>query len=321
MFRIVVSDTKVIDLSSQPPLEAVGASVERTDATTPTEVIAAASGADALVVDAATQVTEDVFTSLDELQVVGRAGTGVDNIDLDAARRRGVPVVNVPDYAVDEVATHALSLLLACLRRVAVYDRSVRAGEWDWTMGRPFERLAGGTVGIIGFGSIGRRFARRLAGFGVDILAYDPYVGKAEMSERDVRKVPFERLLREADAVSIHAPLTEETRGMFDADAFAVMNDRSVLVNTARGPILNEAALESALRSGDLGAAGLDVRDIEPPDTSSLADLETVVSTPHVGWYSEQSREELNRTIAADVARVLDGESPVNPVATDRPWL
>lgn len=321
MFRIVVSDTKVIDLAGQPSLEAAGATVERTDATTPEEVIAAASGADALVVDAGTQITDTVFENLDELQVVGRAGTGVDNIDVDAARRHSVPVVNVPDYAVDEVATHALSLLLACLRRVAAYDRSIRGGEWEWTAGRPIDRLAGGTVGIVGFGTIGRRFARRLAGFNAEILAYDPYVGTAEMSNRDVRKVPLEQLLGEVDAVSIHAPLTDETRDMFDADAFAVMDDRSVLVNTARGPIIDEVALESALRDGELGAAGLDVRATEPPDSSSLAAMETVVSTPHAGWYSEQSREEVNRTIATDVARVLDGKSPVNPVGSDKPWL
>lgn len=319
MVRVVVSDTKVIDLAGQSSLEAVDATVERTDATTPEDVVAAASGADALVVDAGTRVTDRVFAALDGLQVVGRAGTGVDNIDLDAARRHGVPVVNVPDYAVDEVATHALSLLLACLRRVAAYDRSVRGGEWNWTAGRPIERLAGGTVGIVGFGTIGRRFARRLAGFDVDILAHDPYVGAQEMSERDVRKVPFRQLLREADAVSIHAPLTEETRGMFDADALAAMDDRSILVNTARGPIVDEGALESALGSGDLGAAGVDVRATEPPDSASLAAVEAVVSTPHAGWYSDQSREELNRTIAADVARALDGEPPANPVEADHP--
>lgn len=320
MVRIVVSDTKVIDVAGHPSLEAIDATVERTDATTPADVIAAAGDADALVVDAGTRVTDRVFAELHGLQVVGRAGTGVDNIDLDAARRHDVPVVNVPDYAVDEVATHALSLLLACLRRVGTYDRSVRAGEWDWTEGRLIERLAGGTVGIVGFGTIGRRFARRLAGFDVDILAYDPYVGSAEMTERDARHAEFEHLLREADAVSIHAPLTEETRGMFDAGAFAAMDDQSILVNTARGPIVDETALESALMDGQLAAAALDVRATEPPDSSSLAAMETVVSTPHAAWYSEQSREELNRTVASDVAAVLDGEPPANPVETHRPW-
>lgn len=319
MVRVVVSDTKVIDLAGQPALEEVGAAVERTDAKAPGEVIAAAAGADALVVDAGTRVTAAVFEALDSLAVVGRAGTGVDNIDIAAAERHGVPVVNVPDYATDEVATHALALLLACLRRVPAYDRSVRGGDWDWTVGRPIDRLAGGTVGVVGFGAIGRRFARKLDGFDVDVLAYDPYVAAGEMADRGVRKVSFEQLFGESDAVSVHAPLTEETRGMVDAGALAATPDDAILVNTARGPIVDEGALEAALRSGDLGAAGLDVRETEPPD-STLTDLGTVVSTPHAAWYSERSREELNRTVAADIARVLRGDQPDHPVDAESLW-
>lgn len=320
MTLIVVSDTKVIDLSGRGGLADVDARIERTDAKAPEEIIEAATGAQALVVDAATQVSERVFETLERLQVVGRAGTGVDNIDLAAAKRHGVPVVNVPDYAADEVATHALGLLLACLRRVAAYDRSVRSGTWDWTTGRPIERLAGATVGIVGFGTIGRTFARRLWGFDADILAYDPYVPEAEMAGRSVRKVPFERLLADSDAVSIHAPLTEETQGLFDAEAFATMNDHAILVNTARGPIVDEDALELALREGRIDTAGIDVRETEPPDGSSLSTLDSVVSTPHAGWYSERSREDLNRTVAADVARVLRGDDPINEVDPDAQW-
>ncbi len=313
----MVSDSKLIDLAGHPALEDIAATIRRTDAKSPANVIEAAAGADALVVDAGTRVTERVFDALDSLRVVGRAGTGVDNIDTVAAHRHGVPVLNVPDYAAEEVSTHALALLLACLREVAAYDRSIRDGRWDWTVGRPVERLAGGTVGVVGFGAIGRRFARKLRGFDVDVLAYDPYVAEDEMS--GVRKVPFERALSGSEAISIHAPLTADTRDMFDADAFATLDDDAVLINTARGPIVDEAALEAALRSGALGGAGLDVRRTEPPQ-SSLLELETVVSTPHAGWYSEQSRAALNRTIAADVARVLRGEEPTNPVDARRPW-
>jgi len=319
MFRVVVSDTKVIDLAGQPALEAVDAAVERTAAKAPGAVIEAAAGADALVVDAGTQVSAEVFEALDSLAVVARAGTGVDNIDIAAAERYGVPVVNVPDYATDEVATHALALLLACLRRVPAYDRSVRGGDWDWTVGRPIDRLAGGTVGVVGFGAIGRRFARKLDGFDVDVLAYDPYVEAGEMADRGVGKVSFEQLFGESDAVSVHAPLTSETRGMVDAEALAATPDNAILVNTARGPIVDEGALEAALRSGDLGAAGLDVREREPPD-STLTDLGTVVSTPHAAWYSERSRGELNRTVAADIARVLRGDQPDHPVDAESLW-
>jgi D-3-phosphoglycerate dehydrogenase len=319
MVRVVVSDTKVIDLAGQSALEGVDATVERTGAKAPDEVIRAAAGADALVVDAGTRVTVAVFEALDSLSVIGRAGTGVDNIDLAAAERHGVPVVNVPDYATEEVATHALSLLLACLRQIPAYDRSVRDREWDWTVGRPIDRLAGGTVGVVGFGAIGRRFVRKLRGFDVDVVAHDPYVAAAEIRDRGARKVSFERLLGESDAVSVHAPLTEETRGMIDAEALAATPDGAILVNTARGPVVDEDALEDALRSGTIGAAGLDVRDTEPPE-STLADLEAVVSTPHAGWYSERSRAELNRTVAADVARVLRGDRPRHPVDAESRW-
>ena len=313
-YRVVVSDSKVIDLAGQSPLEAVDATVERTGVKTPAEIIEATADADALVVDAGAQVARPVFEAVDSLSVVGRAGTGVDNIDVEAARDHGVPVVNVPDYAAEEVATHALALLLACLRRVVAYDRSIWDGEWNWTVGRPVERLAGGTVGVVGFGTIGRSFARKLRGFDVDVCAYDPYVEDAEMADRGVQKVSFGKLLRDSDAVSVHAPLTAETRGMIDGEALAATPDHAVLVNTGRGPIVDENALATALRSGELGAAGLDVRETEPPESSALSDLDTVVSTPHAAWYSERSREELNQTVAADVARILRGEPPHNPV-------
>ena len=320
MTRIVVSDTKVINLAGQQALADVDATIERTDARTPEAVIEAARGADALVVDAGTPVPAAVFEAVDSLAIVARAGTGLDNIDIGAARTHGIPVVNAPEYAADEVATHALALLLACVRRVPAYDRSVRDGTWEWDLGQPIQHLAGGTVGIVGFGTIGRRFARRLEGFDVTILAADPYADATTMSDRGVRKRSFQRLLADSDAVSVHALLTPETRGMFDEEAFAHMCEDAVLVNTARGPIVDDDALETALRTGELGAAGLDVREYEPP-ASSLATLDTVVSTPHAAWYSAQSREELNRTIAADVVRVLRGERPVNPVEAENPWM
>jgi len=320
-YRIVVSDTKVIDLDAgRPAFDGLEVSVETTDANSPEAVIEAAAGADALVVDASTQVTGRVLAALDSLAVVGRAGIGVDNIDLGAAEARGVTVLNVPGYSVDEVATHALALFLACLRRLGAYDRSVRNGDWDWTVGQPLPRLAGSTVGLVAFGKIARNLAGKLDGFDVDVLAYDPYVDAAAFEGYDVRRAGFEELLAASDAVSIHTPLTGETRRMFDADAFDRMREGSILVNTARGPVVDEDALYAALTDGPLAAAGLDVRDTEPPESSRLAELETVISAPHAGWYSEASRRELNRTVAADVARALRGDPPENPVTTDAAW-
>ena len=321
-YRIVVSDTKVMDGETRAAvLNAVDATVETTAAKEPAAVARAVEGADALIVDAGTQVTAEVVDAADSLDVVGRAGIGVDNIDVRAAVDAGVTVVNVPDYAVEEVSTHAFALVLACLRKIPTFDRSVKSGEWEWSVGQPMHRLAGSTVGLVAFGKLASRFAAKLRGFDVDVLAYDPYVPEYRMGDLGVESVTFETLLAESDVVSLHAPLTDETRGLIDADALERMRDDALLVNTARGGLVDEAALYDALVSGDLGGAGLDVRESEPPGESSLHDLDSVVCSPHVAWYSEESRVELTETVAEDVVRVLRGEEPDNPVDPETGWF
>jgi len=320
-YRIVVADSKAIDSATlETAFDDLDATIEKTDASAPEALIEVATGADALLVDASARVTEGVLETLDSLAVVGRAGIGVDNVALEAAADRSVTVVNVPGYAVDEVATHALGLLLSCLRQIPTYDREVRDGEWAWKADRTIERLAGQTVGLVAFGKIARNLARKLEGFDVDVLTYDPYIDEVDLAGHDVRRVGFEELLSGSDAVSIHAPLTDETRGMFDADAFAAMREGAILVNTGRGGLIDEDALYDALVSGTLRAAGLDVRGNEPPESSRLAQLDSVVSTPHVAWYSEASRRDLTRTIATDVTGILRGEEPIHPVTPESPW-
>lgn len=317
--EIVVADTKATDIAAIEE-ELSGGTIETTEARAPDEVIDATGDADALIVDASTQVTAEVLGELD-LAVVGRSGIGFDNIDVAAAEEEGTAVVNVPDYCIDEVSTHALSLALACLRRLETYHHGVAGGAWDWTLGRPIGRLAGSTVGLVAFGAIGRRLASKLRGFDVSVLAYDPYVPGYRMTDFGVEKVGFEELLSRSSIVSIHAPLTDETRGMFDAEAFDAMREDAILVNTARGPIVEERALVEALRSGAIDSAGLDVREEEPPGDSPLHGREDVLLTPHVAWYSEDSRTELGHTVAADVDRVLRGEEPQNPVDPDEGWF
>lgn len=175
-------------------------------------------------------------------------------------------------------------------------------------------------MGLVGFGKIARSLAAKLRGFDVDVHVYDPYVSAADLAGSDVTRVGFERLSAESDFVSIHAPLTEETRGMFDADVFETMHDHAILVNTARGPIVDEDALRAALDTGEIARAGLDVRETEPPTESRLSGLENIVLTSRAGWYSEASRRELRRTVGEDVARVLRGERPRNPVDPDAGW-
>lgn len=320
--RVLVSDAKTTDLETiEDAFEGLDVSIEATVAHREDVLVEEAAGADALIVDANTPVSAHVLQELEHLVVVGRAGIGVDNVAIDAADARGVVVVNVPDYCIDEVSTHAIGLLLSCLRRLGVYDHAVKDGDWEWTVGQPIQRLAGSTVGLIAFGKIARRMAEKLRGFDVDVLAYDPYVDTDVLADAGVEAVGFTTLLERADAVSIHAPLTDETHGMFDDGAFAAMRENAILVNTARGPIVDENALVRAFESGHIDAAGLDVRENEPPGDAALHERDDVVLSPHVGWYSEASRVELSESLAGDVARVLRGEEPRNRVDPASGWF
>lgn len=318
MHTVVVSDgTDPESAIRDEILTAAGASIISVRARTPDAVIEAARGADAILVDARTPITADVLTALDSLRVVGRLGIGVDNIDVPAAAAADTVVVHSPGYCVDEVSTHAVGLLLACVRHITAYDRSVRRGGWDRTIERPPTRLAGRTIGLVGFGQIARAVAAKLAGFDVTMLAYDQYVDDAVVTDAGVSPVTFTDLLDQADIVSIHAPLTPETRSLFDAPAFARMSSTAILVNTARGPIVDEEALHEALIAGEIAGAGLDVFAEEPLDDSPLFDHEDVVLTPHIAWYSEEARRDRSRIVTEDVVRVLRGDPPHNAVDPD----
>ena len=320
---MVMSDEKTVDPRTQREiLEAAGARIEVLDERTEAAVADAVRGADGLVVDSRTPVTAQVLGASETLRVVGRAGIGVDNVDLAAAAERDVTVVHVPDYCLDEVSTHALSLLLACVRNVPLQDRRTGEGTWDWREGRPLHRMRGRTLGLAGFGGIARRLASKLRAFGLEVVAYDPYVKATVMADYGVEEVGFEALLDRLDYLSIHVPLYGETREMFSTDEFERMADHAVLVNTARGPVVDEAALLDALETGEIARAGLDVLESEPPDAENpLLAREDVVVSPHTAWYSEESRRDLSRSVASDVAAVLDGEAPTDPVDPELPWV
>ena len=306
MHRIVVSDGKLPD-----DIEDMfgDSEVSRCRLRTPSEVIEACSGADGLIVDASTPVGEKVLWNL-ELEVVGRSGTGIDNVDLEAAKKRGTKVVNVPDYCTEEVSTTAVALFLGCIRRVSCYSSSTRDGEWSWRVGRPIHRLKGDTVGLYSFGDIARRTAEKLAGFGVDIVAFDPYVSENIFQRYGVSSVGFSEMIGESDHLLIHAPLTDETQDSIGIDELRGLSDRGVVVNTGRGGIVDEEGLVEALDAGEIAAAGLDVMAEEPPKDSTLVDRSDTVVTPHAGWYSESSLDELTRKIASDVSAVLEGGKP-----------
>lgn len=320
---VVLCDNKTVDPAHQAGiLETAGADVDILDEKTESAVTDAVVGADGIIVDAKTPVTANVLEASGTLQVVGRAGIGVDNIDTDAAAANDVTVVNVPDYALDEVSTHALSLLLACVRAIPQYDRTTKSGTWDWQTGQPLHRMSGRTLGLVGFGNIARHLAAKLRTFGLDVVAADPYVDTETMDEYAVTKVSFDELLDRIDYLSIHVPLFEETRRMFSTEEFERLSDDCILINTARGGVVDEAALLSALENGEIAGAGLDVLESEPPaDDSQLLERDDVVLTPHVAWYSEESRNDLSEGVASGVAAVLRGETPQHVVDPETPWV
>jgi D-3-phosphoglycerate dehydrogenase / 2-oxoglutarate reductase len=281
---------------------------------TPEEVAAQAGGADVLI-NQYVPITAAVLDALPRCRLVVRYGVGVDNVDLHAATERGVWVANVPDYGRDEVADHTLALALAMLRGVVALDRSVRAGTWDLDPARPLRRLATLTWGVVGCGAIGTAVARRAAGLGMRVLGYDlPTV----RSEAPIERVPLEELLEEADLVSLHAALTPDTHHLVGAAALARMRPTAHLVNTARGGLVEEAALLAALDAGALAGAALDVLEHEPPDELGwkLARHPRVVATPHAAWYSEEAFHTLKSEVAREALRVLGGGAPRSPVNT-----
>jgi D-3-phosphoglycerate dehydrogenase len=278
------------------------------------DVIAAASDADAVIVQYA-PVGGEVLDALDRCRGVVRYGVGVDTIDVEAATRRGVWVVNVPDYGTEEVSDHAVALLLCLLRGVLPLDRSVRDGGWDESAARPLHRLSTRTVGVVGCGRIGAAFARKVRGLGLSVQAHDPTGLPGELREAGVEEAELEELLGACDAVSLHLPLGPDTEHLIDAQALQRMRSGAYLINTSRGGLVDSAALLSALEAGDIAGAALDVLETEPPEPGdALVNHERVVITPHAAWYSEESSEALKSEVAREAIRVVRGERPRSPV-------
>ena len=319
--KVVVSDDPMLDAAELADRLPPEAAVQVAETDTEEALKRVLRGAVALVADVSTPVTADVLAAADDLALVARAGVGVDNVDIAAAAEAGVDVTNVPDYCTDEVATHTVALLLGCLRKLGPYDREVKAGGWDWQAGGRTHRLPGLTLGFVSFGPIARRVRERTAGFGLDHVAYDPYVDDETLAAADVERVDWAGLLDGADLVSVNAPLTEETRGMLDADAFERLADHAVVVNTGRGGVVDEAALAAALDDGEIAAAGLDVFTEEPPTESPLFDRDDALLTPHSAWYSVEARADLHRTVAENVRAALAGETPPDRIDPDVEWV
>ncbi|HKO03727.1 MAG TPA: phosphoglycerate dehydrogenase [Candidatus Acidoferrales bacterium] len=293
--RVVVAD-KI----SPRGMELLARSGWQVDVPTAGELRSALAEADALVVRSATRVTAELLAAAPRLRVVGRAGAGVDNIDVDACTRRGILVMNTPGTNAVSVAEHTFALMLSLARQVPRLAAAAHAGRWE-KGGAMGSELRGKTLGLVGLGRVGFAVARRAHAFEMRVLACDPYVSPEVAREEDVEMVPFDDLLARADCVSLHASLGPGTEKLFNATTLARMKRGAWLINTARGEMIDEAALAAALRSGQLAGAALDVFTVEPPKDSPLTGLANVVATPHVAGSTVEAQEEVGALIAEQV--------------------
>jgi D-3-phosphoglycerate dehydrogenase / 2-oxoglutarate reductase len=279
------------------------------------DILAVARDADAILVTYA-KLSGDLLRQLTKCRAIGRFGLGVDNIDLPAAKACGIAVNYVPDYCLREVSDQAMALLLALARKVTLANKLVQSGRWELPPLVPLRRLEGQVLGLVGFGNIPRALAPKAKAFGFKVLTHDPYVTRDVLDGAGVEGVSFDELLARSDFISVHAPLLPATRGLMNAAAFAKMKKGAYLINTARGPLVDEPALIAALDSGQLGGAALDVVTAEPlAKDSALIGRDNVILTPHTAFYSVEALEELQTKCASDVARVLSGAKAVYPIS------
>ncbi len=296
-------------------LEKVNAEVILVRCKTEDEVIEAARDAD-VIMCVRVPITRRVVESLQNCKVIIRYGVGVDNIDVEAATDHNIIVVNVPDYCFEEVSNQAVALLLACARKLVILNNSMKQGNRKFTLA-PMGSIYGQTLGLVGCGHIGRLTAKKAGCFGLRRLGFDPYLDEAIARKYEITLVGLTKLLKESDYISIHAPLIKETRHMISENELRLMKSSAYLINTARGPVVDEAALIKALREGWIAGAGLDVFDKEPKNMDldhPLLKMDNVVVSPHCAAYSDASFERLRISVGQEIARVLTGRWPKNVV-------
>ena len=310
-------------------LEALGAIADIVEirADTPEEFADGVRDVDAIITSWGLRIDKTVIDALEQAVCIGVGSVGVDMVDIEAATEAGLVVTNVPDVFIEEVADHAMALLLDMARRTPTMVRMARDG--DWYQARPLlskiPRLFGQTLGLFAFGNVGHCMARRAQAFGMRVIAHDPYVSELEITKEGVEPVGFDELLERSDYISVHAPHNDETEHSFSTHAFQRMKESAVIINTARGPIIDEAALIDALQSGAIAGAGLDVLEQEPPELDNpLLAMENVVVTPHVASATTRMRPETRRRVGREVALVLRGKWPmscVNPTVLPKVTL
>jgi D-3-phosphoglycerate dehydrogenase len=304
------SDTKV----EREILKAVDAEILYIRKFDTEEALVAASKADALMVGLE-EVRANLIARMDRCCIISRLGTGLDSIDIEAATKRGILVTYVPDYSIDEVSAHAIALLMAHARRLPSALALIRQGIWDSRTIAPIHRLKDQTLVVVGFGRIGQATAEKGRGLGLTVIAHDPYLDDQVIEAAGMQAVDWETLLRTSDYISLHTPLTDSTHHMVNTETLSLMKPTAYLINTARGPLIDEDALLEAVRSGQIAGAALDVLAVEPPppDHPFLHEKQIII-TPHIAFYSEAAKHDLRARGAEEVVRALSGESPRCPV-------
>jgi len=313
-YKVAVADSVFPNLDpAKEVLAKIGAELQLASGPTPDAIMKIAADADAVLVTYA-KITGDMIAKMPKVRIISRFGIGVDNVDIPAATAAGIVVTKVPDYCIDEVSDHTMALLLAVVRKIPFINAKVHAGEWKMPDVVPIGRLRGSTIGLVGFGRIPQLVVPKAQAFGMKVVAFDPFAPKEVFQKLGVEQVDFEQLLKVSDYVSIHCPLTPETKGLLNADAFRKMKKTAYVVNTARGPIIDEAALAAALDAKEIAGAALDVMTQEPPGSSPLFGRPNVIITPHTSFYSIEALVELQTKATQEVVSVLSGQAPRNPV-------
>ncbi len=311
---VAVSDSVFPNLDpAGAVLGKVGAEIRLAAESKPEAILEVARDADALLTTYA-KITADMIRQMTRCRIIARFGIGVDNVDIPVATSQGIVVTRVPDYCLDEVSEHAMALLLALARKIPFANSRTHAGNWKMPEVVPIHRLRGTVLGLVAFGQIPQLVAPKAKSFGMRVVTYDPFVPDEVLSRAAVERVEFDELVRISDFISIHTPLMPATHHLFNADIFSRMKRTAYLINTARGPIIDETALAQALDMKQIAGAALDVMEKEPPGSSPLFGRDNVIVTPHTSFYSEESLVDLQTKASEEVVRVLTGQAPKNPV-------
>jgi len=315
-YRVVVTDNRYTAYEEEKKVLAeIGAEVEINDFADDGEAAEKLKDADGILLNLY-PLSGEIISSLPKCRVISRYGAGFDNVDVDAATKAGIWVCRVPDYAYEDVSDHALGMILSCARMIPFKDRHIRSGEWNLHFKYKSYRLKDKVLGLVGYGGIARILHRKVGGLGLSrVLVFDPYVDDGTIEKAGGVPADLETLMKESDYVSVHAPLTDETKHIIGKKELGLMKGTAILVNTSRGPLIDQQALADVLAAKKIGAAGLDVFDSEPlEDSSPLKKLDNVVLTDHTGWYTEESMAELKTKAAQNIAEVLKGGKPLYPV-------